>query len=108
MKKHFYSHLLTIDTVHVELRDMDMTEEEAKHLAELAESNLHHTIVDTVLSELSSDDKKEFLKRLHLDDHGEIWVFLNEKSANFEYLIKEMGGRFLGRLHKDIKHTKSR
>lgn len=107
MKKHFYSHLITVETVHLELSNLEMSDEERRHLADLAEANLHHTILDAVLSELDPEDKKEFLKRLHLDDHSEIWVFLAGKTKDFEKIVKEKGEELVKKLHKDIKYAKS-
>ena len=46
---------------------LDITPEERKHLIALAESNIHHAVLDTVLTELPEEDKKEFLKKTKPD-----------------------------------------
>jgi len=106
--KHFYSHLVSIESVHIELSYLDMSDEEQKHLSDLSESNLHHMILNAVLSELSHEDKKVFLRQFHLDDHTGIWRFLNKKSNNIEKLIKKTGEEFIKKLHEDIQEAKKK
>ena len=60
-KKHFYTHIIDTSTLSLELGDMDLTPEERMHLVSLMDSNIHHTVLDLVLSELSESDKKIFL-----------------------------------------------
>lgn len=108
MKKHFYSHLVSIDSVHVELSTLDMSDSEKKHLTDLAESNLHHTILDAVLSELTDEDKKVFLRQIHHDDHHSVWRFLNKKTRNIEALIKKTADEMIEKMHEDIKETKKK
>lgn len=108
MKKHFYSHLITIETVHIEVSNLDLSDDERKHLEKLSEENLHSKLLDTVLSELKGEDKKIFMKLVHAGDHHSTWRFLNKKTNNLEYLIKEIGGRLVANLHHDIRRTKSK
>lgn len=108
MKKHFYSHLVSIDSVHIELSYLDLSDKERKHLRDLAESNLHHMILDAVLSELSPEDKKVFLRQIHHDDHQAVWRFLNKKSKNIESLIKKTAEDLIDTMHKDIKEAKKK
>ncbi|MBI2020363.1 hypothetical protein HYS94_02985 [Candidatus Daviesbacteria bacterium] len=106
MKKQFYTHLVEIESIIVELDKMDLSEEEKMHLASLVDSSLHHTILDAILSELSEDDKKIFLRHVHEDDHQKIWQFLNEKTNNIEEKIKKAADDLKIELHKDIKRAK--
>ena len=53
MKKHFYTHIIDTSTLSLELGEMDLTSEERIHLFSLIDANIHHTILDLVLSELS-------------------------------------------------------
>ena len=62
--KHFYSHLVEINEIYLSLSGMDLSEDERGHLLSLAETNIHATVINTVLSELSEEDKKIFLKNL--------------------------------------------
>lgn len=106
MKKQFYTYLIEIESLVVELDKLDLSNEQKLHLSQLVDSSLHHTILDAILSELSEDDKKIFLRYVHEDDHQKIWTFLNEKTDNIEEKIKKVVEDLKIELHKDIKKAK--
>ncbi|OGE29351.1 hypothetical protein A2867_03290 [Candidatus Daviesbacteria bacterium RIFCSPHIGHO2_01_FULL_40_11] len=106
--KQFYSHLIEIESIVVELDKMDLTEEQKVHLTGLIDSSLHHTILDAVLSELSPQDKRVFLNHLQDGDHSKIWKFLNEKVDNIEDKIKTTADDLKEELKKDLKEAKNR
>lgn len=108
MKKHFYSHFVKMETIQVELDAMDLSPEEKEHLLSLADSNIHHSVVDTILSELSHEDKKIFLRLSAQDDHHAIWRYLNKKIGNIEAKIKNAASNMLLKLHKDIEEAKGK
>lgn len=105
--KHFYTHLVQIESIIVELDKMDLSDEEKAHLAKLVDSSLQHTILDAILSQLLEEDKRLFLKHVHEDDHDKIWQFLNEKVDNIEEKIKKIADGLVQQLHDDIKEAKS-
>lgn len=107
-KKYFYSHLIETSTLSLELGDIELLPEERVHLISLVDSQLHHTILDTVLSELSEDDKKIFLHFLAIDDQAKIWEHLNKKVNNIEEKIKKAVEDLKKELHKDIIEAKSK
>lgn len=104
--KYFYSHLIEIESIVMELDKMDLTEEQKVHLTSLIDSSLHHTILDAVLSQLLPQDKKVFLNHLKEDDHSKIWKFLNEKVDNIEDKIKKAAEDLKIEIHKDLKKAK--
>lgn len=104
--KHFYSHLIEIESIEIELDKMDLTKEQKMHLAGLVDSSLHHTILDAVLSELGPQDKKVFLEHLEENDHNKIWQFLNDHVNKIEDKIKKAADDLKQELHKDIKEAK--
>lgn len=106
--KQFYSHLIEIESIAVELDKLDLSHEQKVHLAGLTDSSLHHTILDAVLSELSVSDKKIFLNHLKEGDHGKIWQFLNEKIDKVEEKIKKAADSLKLELHKDLKEVRQR
>lgn len=108
MKKHFYSHLVEIESLIVELHRLDLSDEEKKQLTLIAESNLHHAILDVILSELSGEDKKIFLTHLSCGDHDKVWKHLKEKVENIEDKIKKAAEQLKSELHKDIKEVKKK
>lgn len=102
----FYSHLIEIESVIVELDKMDLSKEEKIHLAQLLDSSLHHSILDVIFSELTEDDKKVFASHLHEGKHDQIWKFLNEKISGVEDKIKKVAADLKVELHKDLKESK--
>lgn len=101
----FYSHLIEIDSIIIELDKMDLSGEQKHHLAELLDSSLHHTILDAILSELKEDDKKVFLKHVDEGDNEKIWEFLNGKVDHIEEKIKKAADQLKVELHKDIDRS---
>lgn len=108
MKKHFYTHLVEIDSLIIELDSMDLSAEEKLHLAQLVDSNLHHTVLDAILSELGDEDKEKFIKHLNSDEHEKIWEILNQRVDNIEDKIKSAAEQLKSELHKDINEAKGR
>lgn len=104
--KHFYSHLIELESTVIELDKLNLSEEEKIHLTRLIDSSLHNTILDAILSELSEEDKKVFLKHIHESSHDKIWQFLNEKVDNIEDKIKQTAKNLKDELDKDIEEAK--
>lgn len=107
-KQHFYSHLIEIESLFVELDELELSEKEKNHLAKLIDSNLHHTILDAILSELPEGDKQKFLEHLSNNDSKKIWDHLNSKADNIEDKIKSAAKDLKVKLHQDIKEAKGR
>lgn len=105
--KHFYSHIIDFSILSLELGDIDLSHDERKHLISLIEGNIHHTILDLVLSGLSESDKKIFLKHMAEEKHDKVWGFLKSKIENIEEKIKKAGEDLKKELHKDIKEVRS-
>lgn len=106
MKKHFYSNIVEIDSLIVELESIDLTKTEKMHLSKLIDANIHHTVLDTVLSELDDEDKKIFMEHLSSDDHDKIWMHLNKRIINIEEKIKKVVENLKTELYQDIKKAK--
>jgi len=104
--KYFYSHIIDIESVVVELDKLDLEDHEKMHLSELVDSSLHHTVLDAILSELSEEDKRVFLKHLEEDEsHEKIWEHLNSKVDGIEETIKVAADLLKEDLHKDLKEA---
>lgn len=106
MKKHFYSEVIDTSSISLALGEMDLAPEERKHLIDLAHDNLHHAILDVVLSELSDKDKQKFLLLLSQDDQEKIWSLLDERIDNVKDKIKKTAQDLKKELHKDIEDSK--
>lgn len=106
MKTYFYSHIVTVDSLNSALDTLELTKDEKEHLLALAQSNIHHAVLDAILSELSPHDKVLFLKHVASEDNKEIWDLLNTKVEKIEDKIKDAADSLTKELHEDIKHTK--
>lgn len=102
---HFYHHIVVIDSIHVGLDSLELEPDEKEELLMLAENNLHHAILDTLLSELEEGDKKVFLALVLHNNHNEIWKLLSFKVRDAEEKIKKTAEAFIKNLHEDIKEA---
>lgn len=101
--KYFYSHIIEIDSIIVQLDKLDLDQRQKEHLASLIDSSLHNTILDAVLSELADHDKRIFVQHLTDGNHDNIWKFLNEKAEHIEDKIKKAAEDLKKELRKDIQ-----
>lgn len=106
MKKHFYSHLVETSELSLSLGDLELTQEERVELITLMESSLHHVVLDTILSELSEKDKKQFLLHIHNNDHAKIWKHLRETVDDIEDKIQDAAAKLKKDLQRDIHDVK--
>lgn len=108
MKKQFYNHIVSVDTLIVEIDKLGLSEEQKIHLVSLIDSTLYHTILDAILSELSPEDKKVFIQYLAQENHEEVWRFLNQKVEHIETKVKLAADELIEKMHKDIKEAKKK
>jgi len=106
MKKHFYSHLIDFEPIVVTLTELEFEDAEREGLLEIAGDSVHHAVLDVILSELSDDDKKEFLRLLLDEGHEQVWEHLNSRVENIEEKIKDTARKLQEELHKDIHDSK--
>lgn len=106
--KYFYQHLIEIESIAIELDKLDLSKEQKLHLASLVDSNLHHTILDAILSELAEEDKKVFLSHIKSEDNEKAWQLLNDKVSNIEDKIKKVAEDLKEELHKDLKEARQK
>lgn len=102
MKKHFYNHIVNIESITISLNELNLSADEKKHLHKLIEQNVHYAVIDTVLSELTPSDKKIFLIHLHADNHTKIWELLRSRNQYIEDKIKQTIEKLLETMHYDI------
>ncbi len=105
-KKYFYSHLTSIEILSNELEGLDLSPTEKVELLEIADKNIHHEVMDVILSQLDGEDKKNFLELLVADEHEEIWKHLNDKTSDIEKKIKQAADQIRKELTEDIKKLK--
>lgn len=107
-KKHFYDSINDIEALHIELETLDIAPEEKDHLSDLIDANLHTTILDLILSELSEEDKKKFIEHLVEDDHGKIWQHLDQNIDGVREKIEKAAKDLSIQLKQDINEAKSK
>lgn len=102
--KYFFSHLIEIESLIVKLDELDLTDEQKLHLSSLVDSTIHQTILDLVLSKLSVEDKKIFIKKLEESpEDKELMDFLVGKVDNIEDEISKTVKELKEELHEDLK-----
>lgn len=106
--KQFYTHLVEIESIIVELDKMGLSEDEKIHLADLVDSSLHHTILDAVLSHLKEEDRLKFIEHLNDGNHDKVWKFLNEKVDHIEEKIKKASDDLKKEFANDLKEARQR
>ena len=62
---YFYSYLIQIDDLVTAMEDLELEDHHKQHLGALADSTVHHTILELILSKLSPTEKTTFVKMLH-------------------------------------------
>lgn len=105
MKK-FYSHLVEIETLTVELDSLDLADHEKHELAQLVDSNIHNVVMDAIFSKLSEADKRKFVDIVNSQDHQKIWDFLKDRSEDIEDEIKKAAVEFKKKLHEDMSEAR--
>lgn len=104
--RHFYSHIIQIDSLFTELEELNLSAAEKHHLGELIDSTLHHKILDALLSELKDEDKETFLRLVSTSKHDTIMQHLSEKVDDIEEKIKKAAEEIKVEMQKDIKDVK--
>lgn len=108
MKKHFYSHLVEIDSLVIELDKLELKQDERDHLVELAHSNIHHSVLDVILSELPEEEKKTFLYLLATEDHESLWSHLKKHVKQVDKKIVQVAEKVKKELKSDIRGLQKR
>jgi hypothetical protein len=107
-QNHFYSHLITLESIHIALNDLDLEVHEREELLTFAETTLHHTVLDIVLTELPAEEKKKFLSNVHTNDHEAVWLHIKQHIEEVEEKIKAAAKQLEATLHQDIKEVKKK
>lgn len=106
MKQQFYTHLVSLHTIHNAFDRLEIEQEHREELFVILESHIHHVVLDLILSELGEADKKKFMEHLAKEEHGPLWHLVSNKIEGVEDRIVEAIEAVKEELHKDIIHTK--
>lgn len=107
MKK-FYSHLIEIESITLELDKIDLADHEKHELAQLVDANIQNVILDAILSKLTHEEKRKFVELASSKDHEKIWEFLKSKSEDIEDDIKKAAEQIKKQMKEDILEAKKK
>ncbi|MBI1863060.1 hypothetical protein HYS00_03000 [Candidatus Microgenomates bacterium] len=107
MNKYFYDHLIQIESLYVELDALKLSPSEKAELSALIESQIHHTVLDLILSNLGEEDKKLFLLHHANNNHDEVWSLLNKRIDTVENKIVTTVEDLKKMLHEDIREVRT-
>ena len=106
MKKTFYTHLVEETNITLEIAELDVTNKERIHLLSLMQANIHSSVVLTVLSKLSKEDKKIFLKNLAEENNEKIWSHLKSNVIDMEEQLRQAIEKTIKELLEDVKEAR--
>lgn len=79
----FYDHLITLEDLERELKDVVETPEEREELWHLIDEIIHHRVLHCVLDHLPHDHHETFLTRFHDCPHDHTLLpFINDLTNN--------------------------
>ena len=108
MKKQFYSHLISYESIRLEMNGLDLSEKEKDDLLKIVESHVHHTMLDEALSHVRGEDKKAFLLHVHQEEHDKAMTILRKHTQDIEkHLLQATHVLFEG-LRDDIRELKKK
>ena len=108
MTKYFYSHLISFISLEEDLSSLSLSKKEKQELLDIANSHTHQQIIESILSQLSEEDKKKFLELLTYGEDEKIWKHLNEKVEKIEDKITDASESVKEELREDIKKLKNK
>ncbi len=104
--KHFYSHLVTLEHIKVELSGLDLTQEQQEELLQIAQKQIHNVMMDQALSNIKGEDKKVFLQHIANQDHEKAWEVLRKHMQDAEKHFLHAAHEIYEQLREDIHNLK--
>ena|SRR3989344_9122819 len=109
MSKLFFDHLIILEDLETEIKEVAESPEEKEELWQLIDEILHHRILGCILDSLPAEHHHNFLEMFHQSPHDErIIHFLNKKiEGDIEKLIEKEVADIKNELLADIKGKKN-
>jgi hypothetical protein len=102
MSKIFYDHLVVLEEVDVEIKNISKTIEEKEELWKLVDEIVNHRLMITILDKLPIENHSEFLSNFYDAPHDPAhFDYLNQK---IEDKIEEVIVREVENLKKELLH----
>lgn len=105
MSKIFYDHLIVLEEVETEIKNIAQSPEEKEELWKLVDDIVHHRVMISILNKLPIEYHDEFLTRFREAPHHDSHIdFLNDKIATGpeEEDIEEIIKREVKTLEKEL------
>ena len=87
----FYDHLIILEEVEAEIKNVTESSEEKEELWKLIDEIIHHRVIGSILDALPLEHHEEFLVKFHEAPHSEYLLsFLDERTEeNIEEIIRK-------------------
>jgi len=110
MTKIFYDHLIVFEEVLTELDSYELEPEERSELVILIEENLHHTVLDVILTNLPKEQHEVFLAEFYQTPHSKkLLVFLETHAGpDISDKISQAVAKAKKEILSEIKNSHSR
>lgn len=102
MKQQFYTHLISLESIHMAFDDLELHPEHREELLIILESHIHHVVLDLILSKLPEEERKQFMAHLATENHDELWNVINAHIDAAEAHIVLAVEAVKAELHADI------
>jgi hypothetical protein len=110
MSKLFYDHLIVIEEVEAEIKNIAESPEEREELWQIVDEIIHMRMLELFLNKLSEEHHDEFLEKFHKRPHDESLLgYLKEKiNEDVEEFVKKEIKLLEKEILRDIKKGSSK
>ena len=91
MSKVFYDHIIILEEVEIEIKNIVESEEERHELWQIVDEIVHHKVLDCILDNLAEEHHHDFLEKFHEAPHDKnLLDYLNKRiEGEIEELIRK-------------------
>jgi hypothetical protein len=105
----FYDHLTNLSEIDRELEELIVEHHEKAHLLEIVDSALHHSVMETILTELPAEHHQHFLREFAIRPHDkDHLVYLIQFSPDIESKIRTKAESTKKKFKEEIKKAKGK
>ncbi|OGM20318.1 hypothetical protein A2714_04705 [Candidatus Woesebacteria bacterium RIFCSPHIGHO2_01_FULL_38_9] len=101
----FYDHLIILEEVEIEVKNIASSSEEREELWKLIDEIIHHRVLESIFDILPREHHEEFLTKFHeAPYHEELFNYLKEKTQqDVEKVLSEKIQALEKEILKEIK-----
>ena len=102
----FYDHLLGLEDVHNAILELELPTKQHYHLLKLADSTLHHEVLNVILIEIPQAVHEHFLVTFHKNPHDpNHFDYLKQFSPLIEEKIRSTADETRSRILNEFKSS---